>query len=368
MILPKCQLALILTFSTFACLHPSVADAQNEKWNTEFVPDDAFVVVALDVESIVRLVDPKSEMYTMISGELEEEAGIKLSEIKQFQFIMGGEKEEIEAEDYDDEDALEIKLLFNKDQNFDELALRMFRRGNHEKVKRDGVEYYRSGNESNPSFFAPDTRTLVVANEPRLIKLIDSPKTMGNFVDRLSRADRNAEIYFAFTQHELIHSQFLSEMPSEPIDVQDIGGEATSGELSIDLESDRPILGQIIAKDAEGANRLKRAIDALIGMGKFALPQGKKEVENDETLPREMRKKALESIALAQAILDGATIATTEKKLNIEFKVKGGIKGSMEALSLFFLSAGASAEAVPVVEPDLTEESKPEEIEKKSNE
>lgn len=343
------KLAIVFALLTMGML-PSYCTAQNSKWDTGFVLDDVCLVLALDVESLVKSVDKESEMYTTVQRTIKDEMGFDINDVQQFQFIMGAGDDDLNAENFNEEDVFEAKIIFKKDQKIDEVAADMFKRGKHEPDVHNGIKYFRSIRRSMPSLYTPNAKTIIVANEPRLKKLIDSPVSMGDFVDRLATADKDADFIFTFSKHELLEKTFLSEMPKEPINVREIGGEAERGDLAIDLDSDTPITGQIIAKNPEGAERLKRAIDALIGLGKFSLPQGKKQLEAEKNLPAEMKKLAFRGMALAELILNGTKITTADKTLDINVSAKGGISDAVESIGLMFFGVrNASDAAVEVI-------------------
>jgi hypothetical protein len=344
--------AIAIAACSFA---PPSANAQRMSWDTSFIAENAFFVGGLNVEGLLRLEPEDSELRVKLTELIEAESGMKIEELRQMQFVMAGEKVELE------EDTFEVKFLFNKDQDFDFVFDKMFagdRR--HEDAEHQGKKYYRSKNARLPSLYMPDKQTLIVASQPRMLEVIENETGKGTIVDRLANADGEAQAFVAFEYNDQLDAfvqEIAQEMRGLPFDIADIAAEAKSGQLILILDQDEPIVAHIEAKNAEGAERLQRAMEALIALGKVGIPMAREQMKEvpdfgdaeQKAMIQEMMESAAKGLDTAEALLEGATVETDEQNVEFKTKVMGGVyEGARFLVRAMFMGVAVRSEIAPL--------------------
>jgi len=320
----------------------SPSSAQSQKWDATYVAEDTYFMIGLNVQQLLAYEKKDSKLRQQLTETLQRQSGINVEELEQFQFLMGGEV----AEGEDDEDMLQIKLIYKKPQEFDDLLGKIFGPAGHETAKHNGIEYIKSERKRSPAVYIPNDKMIIVANESRLFTLMDSKDSMGDVVDRIKQADGNADLFLTFEHNKMTDRMvglFAREFDGLPFDIQDIASEAKRGSLTIDLADGKPLIGLIEAKDNDGAERLKRAADALVALGKTGIPVVKEQIEQtardfgDEEANKEIKEQmkiVQNGLDLAADALEGTTVETEGNHVEIKVAVMGGFVDGARSLVL----------------------------------
>jgi hypothetical protein len=322
-----------------AGLHSVVA--QNKAWDNSFVLDDSFFVIGLNVEALIEKEPQNSELVKGLAREFKETTGVNIEQLRQVQFVMGGSKVNSE------EDVFEIKFLFNADQDFAPLIEKLFGRNEHVEAKHAGKTYLQSDRKGQPSYYMPDKQTFVLANEVRLLKLIESQEGSGRIADMLTEADGQLDAFAGFVYTDELENNFIAEIAREvrelPFDLKDIASEAKFGTLAVDLDETDVIVAHITTKDDEGAQRLKGAAEALLALGKMTLPMGRKELEREfpkdgDAVQNEPRASLEELLDAGTTIVESTSVSVEDDQLTVQTKTMGGLVEAARALAQFSLT------------------------------
>jgi hypothetical protein len=337
------------------------AFAQTERWNTEFLADDTFAVVAINVARLLNYEKPDSEVRVQFSELLEENMGINLNQLREVQFVLGGDVKDGEEES----NLFQVKFLFSEPQKMDSLVEAMFEYATFTDAEHHGNKYFRADSAAKPSVFAASPQTMIVANEPRLKQIMDNQQSMGEFVEWLKQADGESDLFIAFKRTAQV-DKFLEQAKEEarglPIDIKSIGAEATHGTLAIKLGSNTPVQVQITAKDQEGAERLDLAIKALLSLGKIGINKLHKNLETppdfgDDALREQMleqQKLAAKALMKGVKMIDGTQTSVDGYVLSIMTQVEGGfVEEARFLLNGMLLPMHVELDAAPPVETEV---------------
>jgi hypothetical protein len=316
----------------------SRSHAQSLKWDTSWTPEDTFLSISINVQHAISIEQEDGELRKSLAEKLKTQTGMELSQLEQLQMIFHGKLNAEEAVGPGIDNLHVMKFRFSQPQKMEELIL-SFAAGELKIVEHQGQKYYKPAFSFSPSFFSPDPQTLFLGGEPGIQSIMDNEDSMSELRDRIQAADANdTDMFIAFVQNETT-KQILQEITKAvdglPFNLADIAGEARHGHVIVSLSNGKPIQAAIVAKDAEGAQRLQGAVDALVGLGKFGLPAARKELKEQELpdfgdakLQEFMRKNqeiGLKLLSVAETVLEGTVTSTDENLLEVKVVAMGGI-------------------------------------------
>ena len=377
------RLALVTLALTFGLLNSSV-QAQSFKWDTQYLPSDSFITITLNAQRILGYEKKDSELRKYIEEKAEKFISLKIGEVDQLQLCFSGELQDGERFSRKGDGLLTVKLVFSKDQDLQEFFSKAFDGQEFEDAKHDGKSYKKQKNGGGPSVFHPNKRVLVIGEESGVKHVMEHENSMGGIVEQLKEADGNADVLIAYRNTKTL-AQMISEIAEEaeglPFDIKDIFGEAKHGYAIADFDSGKPLKLEVVAKDKEGAERLQRALDAIVGLGKVMIPEGRKQIERQmerfdkeggpfdgamKERMKEQMKLGLKMMDIFDSVLEGTATSVKQNVLVAETTVMGGmtevvtlvgqqVASTMKMMEQFLKEAEAFDPEIQVDDIEVTE-------------
>ena len=358
----NCLVYLLSTLIVMGSL--SFASAQKNQWDSRFIDESTFFNLSLNIQSMIENKTFPKEMLEQIDKQMSE-FGLDSKDFKEVQINFGGELPEGKNFNRNGDELLSIKVVFLDDVDIEDLIEKSG--FDIATAKHSGKDYYRASSENNPSIFAPEKDTVIFSIERRLKQIMEIKESEGKILDQIEAADGQAEAVLSFVYNEMT-DQIMGEIQegmggAMPFNLQDIAAEAKHGQITFNFSDDKPMSGEIVAKNNKGAERLKRAVDAIVALGKTTLPTAKEQVKRmidgdfgfgggDEQF-KKMMESQLEMLESTEEVLNGMETDVKGETLNISTKVEGGMKKIIESIgSSMFMAFRIQSE----IEGEIIEE------------
>ena len=322
--------------------------------DTSFIASDSFVVIVIHPRQMLAQTPKHSKFVKMMISLVDEESGIQIDNLEQIVVQFGVP----EGEDDDIEDKLVVTMRFAKDVDRARIREKTFTESRE--AVHDGKKYMRAERDSSPSGYFHDDRTLIMAKEKRLLKVMAQKQSMGPLVHRLRSIDATSDIVIVGNFHadaaraatqELANEMFDQDLPPELV------GALDAGTLTAKLSSDIPIRMQLDMADEKAALGVKKWSESLLTIGRRVFPELKKEILRD--LPSPLDDSLVDAI---DKLLNETQVSVEGNRVHAVLHAKGGLPQVVEVFTFpFVVFSGAFEEDADVTEPEVKDADAPDE-------
>lgn len=202
-----------------------------------------------------------------------------------------------------------------------------------EKTSHQGKDYYKM-KEAPAAVFLPDDRTIVVAMEPLLKKMITAKEAKSALIDRLRSIDAENDLIVAVDLgsirkqiDELKEGAPKEGAPEEMAQAFATADQIKGVSLAFNLRGKTLLSLQVEGADEEAAKLLDALAQGLLKKGKDRYPQMRDEFVQDEyTISPSLREQIKPLIAIADSLVAGVELKKTGATLTLTAKAPEGFE------------------------------------------
>lgn len=351
------RLSLCLFVGGILC-SPGLAQAQMGKVDTSHLTDSSFAVLRIDVKEVLKQVGKDSPNVKRIAQMLKQELLIDLHTMSAITLQVGPPVEG------DEEPTLTLTIEF--DQAVDQTALlkRFGRSNDFEEAEYRGKKFLKAASPYDPSVYFESKTKITMSSQAVMESILDA-SGMGNISSRLKALPPGCELAIVLSKTEGFDEnkkQVLDLIGIPPVGLADFLDSAESAFVYFHSTSGTPFFMQAIFDDAGVAASAKSSLEGLVESGKTTVPAIKKylneqieglgdSTERFAAMQRNMMKKGLRGLDMAEVLLAGMDIQVKGKTLDVQSKHMGGIKGFGELLFFGMQEFGLGFSDVPAGPP-----------------
>ena len=312
----------------------SLLTAQMGKVDTKHVADDAFCVIRVDVENVVKHLKDAKKEYERIVKSVKEATSIDVESLTCITLQFGDQKED------DREPGFAITFEFNKDFDQQEILDNFVDRRTYEKDAINGKTYMKADRQGGPHMYFESKRKFTAATLGGIKSILNSGGGMGQLSAQLKSAPPGSEMIFAFNRTDKFEEAIddmagpLMSIPG-PFSMENLITQGESAIAVINLTSGVPIDIQLQMTNAKAAEKVAEELKTVIEMGKPLIEPTKAMLKaqmkdlGDEDRFEAMQKEAMavgiKGLAVADRILNGVKVANKSKTVTISYKQMGGM-------------------------------------------
>lgn len=327
--------ALVLLFGLSAGAARSA-----EPIDVTYIAPDAFLAIVAHPRQMLQYQTENAETRDWVVQRMAEETEIDLSNLEEFVIQVGTQMEPRDANfggGPDPETAYAIVMRFAKPIDPEKLVEKLF--VGSAKAEHDGKDYYKSKSVYQPSGYFPNDRTLIVANEPRLKRIMASTGTMSTLVSQLRRADASPDLIAIAdvdSGREVLKMFFNEASLAEPFSPLAALEGLRMFSLTAKLNGDVPVNVEFTSDNNESAEELKKQVDTILEFGKDNFPAARKDILEDAPAPV-LGKLAVQ---LIDTLLSGTKSEQAGRQVRVRLEAPGGVTSAVglfaEALAMDF--------------------------------
>ena len=329
------------------CLFTSVLPAQggrNAETDVTYVLDDAFFAMLVRPRQMIeKYGDETDAPLEPLVKTARENAGFDVENLESVMFVVGFDEElHLQAADDDEggrhmreEDMFSLVMRFHAPPEQAELARKMFE--SNKPAEHDGKKYYKSAHRYSPSAWFPDGKTLVIANEARLLTLMDAGGMgMGSLRHHLRRSDPSADGALVLAMDtgkpwfKMVFDREEIPLPMRPI--LELPTHLDVAVVSADLSQDEPARMLALAVDEKSAKYLTSVTGEFVKTLQAMLDDNRDEIASSAPSPR----IGASMVDLCDRFLKGLELEQDGRKIRGTLRAEGGMVAAAEMVVEMF--------------------------------
>ena len=318
-----------------------VRDAETD---VNYVPDDAFyAMVVRPRQMLEKYGDQTDAPVEALLKTAREQAGLDVENLESVTFVIGFD-EEVHLAPADDEEAqrrlrpddmFSMVMRFHAPPEQANILDTMFT-GN-EPAEHEGKKYHKSKNRYSPSAWFPDEKTLVIANDARLLSLMEAGGMgMGSLRHHLRRSDPSADGALVFSMDtgrpwfKMVFDREEIPLPMRPI--LELPTHLDVAVVTADLSRDEPAQMLALAVDEKSAKYLTSVTGEFVKTLQSMLDDNREEIANNAPSPR----IGANMVDLCDRFLKGLKLEQEGRKIRGTLHAEGGMVAAAEMVVELF--------------------------------
>ena len=321
----------------------------NDGVDTSYIGSDTFFAMVIRPMQLIKYANDEKTRDAVLDL-MQRESGINVRKLDELVVQFGNENRSgADARSLlDSEEYVSMVFRFAEPIGREVIMAKMF--DNADAATHEKMTYYQARSEHQPSGYFPNDRSLVIAKERRLKKMMTEKHSMGSMVHRLRKAgtsDDMLAIVSISSGRELSREAVKifdffggGELPISPAEIVNLVDDVV---VEVNLSDDVPIKVGARAKSDAGAVEVQKQVSALLTFIKTVYPPARQRIL-DKAPNKELGKLSVDVI---EAILAGTKVEVQDKDISIRLEREGGLP---QLIELFSQSVGQEAKREVAVE------------------
>jgi hypothetical protein len=227
--------------------------------------------------------------------------------------------------------------------------------GDMEQAERGGKTYWKTTGDTEAAFYAPDKRTLILANERRLNSMVSDLAAGGRFVGLLRKVDASADVLAVVEPSAIVEQLAASGELDEDLDggpealianvVLQVLRRVQSYTFSADFAAGTNLRWEIAATSPEDAELLHDLIRGWQATFRLALPSLLRAMHAEAGTPLEAQMQALAGRLMTE-VLTGIKTSRKDDRVVMQLETK---RSYVELFSLAGKALIAARQEAPLI-------------------